>query len=77
MSGIKGAVYRGEWKAFGITNWNELILYAFGELKISKNKYEGKKGLEDVLKILKEFKKSILRVLIKINHFLMEIIKLI
>lgn len=58
LSGIKGAVYRGEWKLYGITNWNDLVLYAFGELKISKNKYEGKKGLENVVKFLKEFKKS-------------------
>ena len=29
LSGIKGAVYRGEWKSFGLNNWNDLLLYAF------------------------------------------------
>ena len=58
LSGIKGAVYRGEWQNHGISNWNDLLLYAFGEVGLSKNKYKGKKGLENVSKILKDFKKN-------------------
>ena len=61
LSGIKGAVYRGEWKTYGIINWNDLLLYTFGEIELSKNKYEGKKGLENVVIILKEFKKKIMK----------------
>jgi len=58
LSGIKGAVYRGEWQSFGINNWKSLILYVFGEAELSKNKYKGRKGLENVVKILKEFEES-------------------
>ncbi|MHA1147372.1 MAG: hypothetical protein ACTSR8_03935 [Promethearchaeota archaeon] len=58
LSGIKGAVYRGEWQSFDINNWNTLLLYAFGEINLSRKKYEGKIGLEMVAKILKEFKKK-------------------
>ncbi|MHA1438983.1 MAG: hypothetical protein ACTSPD_15535 [Promethearchaeota archaeon] len=56
LSGIKGAVYRGEWKKSGIINWNDLLLYTFGEINLFKNKYEGKSGLDKVVKKLREFK---------------------
>jgi len=36
LSGIKRAVYRGEWKSYGINNWNNLLFYAFGEIELSK-----------------------------------------
>jgi hypothetical protein len=58
LSGIKGAVYRGEWQSFGINNWKSLLLYVFGETELPKNKYEGKIGLENAAKILREFKKN-------------------
>ncbi|MFW9990335.1 MAG: hypothetical protein ACFFC3_16965 [Candidatus Odinarchaeota archaeon] len=58
LSGIKGAVYRGEWQLFDINNWKSLLLYVFGEIELPKNKFEGKKGLENAAKILREFKKN-------------------
>lgn len=58
LSGIKGAVYRGEWQSFGINNWKDLLLYIFGEAELPKNKFEGMRGLENAVKILIEFKKS-------------------
>jgi len=58
LSGIKGAVYRGEWQTYGINNWNDLLLYAFGDVELSKNKYKGKKGLEKVTETLREFKEN-------------------
>jgi hypothetical protein len=58
LSGIKGAVYRGEWKQFGINNWNDLLLKALGETNSTKNKYNGKNGLKKVVKILREFKEK-------------------
>ena len=38
LSGIKGAVYRGEWQNQGINNYNDLLLYTFGDVGLSKNK---------------------------------------
>lgn len=38
MSGIYKAVMRGEWTAQGIKIWKDLIRYAFGEVKIKKEK---------------------------------------
>ena len=56
MSGIKGALYRGEWQNQGINNYNDLLLYAFGDVGISKKKYEGKSGLDKVAETLRKFK---------------------
>ena len=58
LSGIKGAVYRGEWQSYGIRNWNDLLLYTSGEIDLSKNKYKGKSGLEKVAETLREFKET-------------------
>ena len=58
LSGIKGAVYRGEWQSYGIRNWNDLLLHVFGEVNDPKYKYRGIKGLENVAKTLREFKKN-------------------
>ncbi len=58
LSGIKGAVYRGEWQSYRIRNWDDLLLYAFGEVNNPKYKYKDRKGLENVVKTLKEFQKK-------------------
>ena len=39
-------------------NWNDLLLHVFGEVNDPKYKYRGIKGLENVAKTLREFKKN-------------------
>jgi len=56
MSGIKGAVYRGEWNSYGINNWTDLLSYALGETNMYKSIYHGKEGLERVAEKLRQFK---------------------
>lgn len=58
MSGIKGAVYSGEWQYFKINNWNDLLLHVFGEVNDLKCKYKDKRGLENVTQTLREFKNN-------------------
>ena len=40
IGGIKGAVYRGEWRHLGISNWNDLLLHVFGELNVWNKEME-------------------------------------
>ena len=58
MRGVINAIERGEWVSTGINNWNNLLLYVFGEVNAPKNKYKGKKGLETAIRILKDFEKK-------------------
>lgn len=58
MSGIENAILRGEWKEYNITSWNDLLKTIFGKINKEQNKYQGKEGLEKVIKILKDFKKK-------------------
>ena len=55
---IYRTVKRGEWTEFGISSWDELLNYTFGEFNLKKNKYKGRQGLERAINELKEFKKE-------------------
>jgi len=55
---IYRTVKRGEWIEFGISSWDELLNYTFGEFNQKKNKYKGRQGLERAIKELEEFKKE-------------------
>lgn len=58
LSGIKGAVNRGEWQDQGINNWNDLLLYTFRDIDLSKKNYKSKNSLEEIGIILREFKEN-------------------
>ncbi|MHA1148415.1 MAG: hypothetical protein ACTSR8_09230 [Promethearchaeota archaeon] len=58
FNGIYKFIQKGEWKIFGITSWNDLLMYIFGEIYIEKNKYFGKEGLDRAKQILMDFKKA-------------------
>ena len=38
MRGITEAIYRGEWLAFGIKNWNDLLRFTFNKVNRNKTK---------------------------------------
>ncbi len=46
------------YSSISINNYNDLLLYAFGEVGLSKNKYKGKSGLEQVAETLRKFKEN-------------------
>ncbi len=56
MRVIYNTINRGEWKEFGINSWNDLLLFAFGEIYYEKNKYKGIRGLERAKQVLEDFK---------------------
>ncbi|MHA1360285.1 MAG: hypothetical protein ACTSRC_19360 [Candidatus Helarchaeota archaeon] len=41
---------------YGISTWNDLLRFTFGEINREQNKYVGKEGLERAINELKEFK---------------------
>ena len=58
MSGITSAIYCGEWKTSNMLKWNDLLVYIFGEVNFAKFKYKEDKGLDVVVKIVKDFEKT-------------------
>jgi len=58
MNTILRTIRDGEWSAFGITKWNQLLKESFGEVNHNFNKYTGREGLETAINELKEFKKQ-------------------
>jgi len=58
MSGIGGAIHRGDWEEYGIGTWNDLMRLVFNEVNLNYNYLKGKKGLERAVKILKNVKKA-------------------
>ncbi|MFW9996001.1 MAG: hypothetical protein ACFFD4_28430 [Candidatus Odinarchaeota archaeon] len=57
MGGIVGAIRRGEWIDFGIKNWNDFVLKAFGELRV-QSQYIGIKGLKNAQNKVLKFRKE-------------------
>ena len=55
---INYTIRQGEWKSFGVTNWYDLLKIAFEDLRIEKNKYKGKIGLDNAIQTLREFEKN-------------------
>lgn len=53
MAGIMNGI-RERWKEFGITSWNDLLKYAFGDVNRIYRKYEGQKGFDRAVKELNE-----------------------
>ncbi|MHA1147373.1 MAG: hypothetical protein ACTSR8_03940 [Promethearchaeota archaeon] len=58
MWNIAYAVRQGEWKQFGISNWYDLLKTVFKDIKIERDKYKGKKGLDNAIQDLRDFEKS-------------------
>ena len=46
------------YSSISINNYNDLLLYAFGDVGLSKKKYKGKSGLEQVAETLRKFKEK-------------------
>lgn len=62
ISGIRSAIYRGEWRFKGINTWKDMIIYVFGESKSRWERYTGKDGLEFAVSKLRLFKNKNQRV---------------
>jgi hypothetical protein len=58
MWNIAYAVRQGEWKQFGISNWYDLLKIVFKDIKIERDKYKGKEGLDNAVQALRDFEKS-------------------
>jgi len=58
MRGICTAIYREEWKEKGVNSWNDLLKVTFGEVNREIKNFGGKKGLANMTRKLKEFKKE-------------------
>lgn len=55
---IYNTIQSGEWKRFGITTWNDLLMHVFGKVYYDKNKHQGKQGLDNAIESLKMFKEK-------------------
>lgn len=58
MDTIYKIIREGGWKAYGINTWNDILLSAFGEVHLDREKYRGKKGLDLAIHEMKNFKKA-------------------
>lgn len=56
MGGIEQAIRRGEWLAFGIKKWNDLLNYVFKSINQQPNKHTGIEGLKNATMELIEFR---------------------
>ncbi len=56
MASIYGAIYEGEWVAFGIRKWNDILIRTFGEVNIEVGVYTGAQGLQRAIAELRAFK---------------------
>ena len=58
MWSINYRIRKAEWKRYGVNTWYDLLQSAFGEIKIERNKYKGKSGLNNAVQALKEFERK-------------------
>ena len=56
---LKNAIYRGEWKNYGINKWNDMLLYVFGDVNLDlQNDYSGEESFARVQNKLRKFQKA-------------------
>jgi hypothetical protein len=55
LGGILQAIQRGEWTAFGIYVWNDLLWDTFKQINHRKNVYKGEAGLDLTMREFQEF----------------------
>ena len=51
LHGLAMALYRGEWKEFGYSSWNDILIKEFGTFNTKMNFYTDKKGIENALQV--------------------------
>ncbi|MHA1438986.1 MAG: hypothetical protein ACTSPD_15550 [Promethearchaeota archaeon] len=56
---LRKAIYRGEWKDYGINKWNDMLLHVFREVNLHlQNDYSGKESFTRAHNELREFLKT-------------------
>lgn len=55
FNGVQKALKKGYWKEYNITSWNDLLLFALGEVNQEYGIYDGTQGLNRVIQELLKF----------------------
>ncbi|MFW9971019.1 MAG: hypothetical protein ACFFDF_12565, partial [Candidatus Odinarchaeota archaeon] len=58
VSSILVAIKRDYWNKFGIASWNDLLHFVFGSVNVENRIWNGKNGLENAIKKLRDYFKQ-------------------